>query len=214
MTEGGGAGDGRAQRLVTGVLAELLRSSEREGFVLSGAGPEVAVLKRWLDQADLPFLVPEPEAVSAARSLQDSCASSPDPDAQISFLAGHALATARGFIHAGPHNKTQLLLDPNRPPYSVFPLGDVFASEIGAWVGEASLPASLKGSDPRVVQAVDQALDRFYNVDRSKPEPAFGLDPTTEGDLLAGWREVRKGWHSRPLIPKLGTATLGLDLDP
>jgi len=59
----------RAFRIVTGVLKEALRASGRSGVVVSGGGPEEAILLGWLDQAGIPRRVPSDAAVDAARMI-------------------------------------------------------------------------------------------------------------------------------------------------
>jgi hypothetical protein len=59
----------RAFRIVTGVLKEALRASGRSGVVVSGGGPEEAILLGWLDQAGIPRRVPSDDGVDAARMI-------------------------------------------------------------------------------------------------------------------------------------------------
>ncbi|MFH1765257.1 MAG: hypothetical protein ABIF09_13800 [Gemmatimonadota bacterium] len=44
--------------------------------------------------------------------------------------------------------------------------------------------------------------------------PLLGEEFRAVDGALGALAEARRGWHPRPLIPKLGRATPGLDLDP
>ena len=62
----------RPYKIITGVVREALRSSGRSGVVLSGGGPEQALLEEWFAKAEIPYLTPERSALGQARGLLNS----------------------------------------------------------------------------------------------------------------------------------------------
>lgn len=85
----------RPYTIITGVVREALRASGRKGVVLSGGGPEEALLEEWMARGDLPCLTPGAAARGQARgllvSLQREAGTAPN-EALASDLAGSARA--------------------------------------------------------------------------------------------------------------------------
>jgi hypothetical protein len=113
----------------------------------------------------------------------------------------------------GTATKTQLLLD-YRPAYpSILPLGDLYASQILELAGGCTLPAGLVGMAAEEIYAVDSALRAYFEDGRSADEAFRELEPGRAQRIRHMLQESSRAWHPVPLIPKLGNATLGLDLD-
>ena len=226
----------RPFQLVTGVVREALRASSRPMAVVAGDGPEEKLLARWLRRAQIPYETPPPELVDKAEELllgQRKAWEGQSPKGDhgnvrgavnpvlmggestgASALAGFALARACGGLLLGAENKTCLLLSQVDGGEPCFPLGDLYASDILDLVGDATLPDILVAKTPDTIRAVDKALEAYYG-ERLGEEVAFRhLKAEVRGSVLTALSVARWRWHSRPLIPKLGKATLGLDLDP
>lgn len=205
----------RYRKIILGVVREALRATAREAVVVSGSGPEQALLRGWLDEGGIPVHEPTASEEGLGVGLMGTDGT-PDhlfhPEA--SALAGQALAWREGFLSLGTTNKTCLLLAPRQPIQAILPLGDVFASEIWDLAGAATVPPVLEGGTLADLRRVDQAVDSYYSGGVAA-DTAFGaLPPALRDEVQKAWAFSRKGWHPRPLIPKLGKATLGLDLDP
>jgi hypothetical protein len=121
-----------------------------------------------------------------------------------------AQALAQGLLPVGTTNKTALLLEDAPLPARVLPLGDVWASDVEAWSGRATLPTVLLGSARAEVAAVEEAL-RNYLQEGMAPEAAFAplgtLGPRVRAALDAAERR-RRGL----VVPKLEPWTAGIDL--
>jgi hypothetical protein len=64
------------------------------------------------------------------------------------------------------------------------------------------------------VRAVDRALEDYYEKGHREGIAFRELGPALRSNVLDSLEKARRAWQPRPLIPKLGSATLGLDLDP
>jgi hypothetical protein len=208
----------RPYRIITGVVREALRSSGRPGVVLCGVGPEEDLLRRWLRKAQVPFVTPGTASVEGARELLDSLLRQAGGTLELatraSELAGRAHAWAEGLLLLGSSNKTCLLLSPIRTSCEVLPLGDLFASQISELTGDSTLPPCLRNISVERVRAVDKALADYYEEGYGEDRAFRDLESDLRRTVLSALTQARRGWHPRPLVPKLGRATLGLDLDP
>lgn len=201
--------------IITAVVRVALRSSGRSGVVVAGGGPEQTLLGEWLRKAGIPFVTPGEPALEQAQALLGSVRiGDPEMAAESSGLAGWGLAWAEKLLLLGTSNKTCLLLSPTKPVQSVLPLGDIFATQVAELAGAATLPPCLRGVPPEEIRAVDEALGAYYEGGFGEDTAFDGLDLHLRDAVLSALAEARRGWHPRPLIPKLGRATLGLDLDP
>lgn len=213
----------RPYSVVSGVLREALRASGKGGVVVFGTGPETALLEEWMGKAGIDVIRPSDAALLGGASLLSACAGSEDTPRSpgsggditqdAAALAGRSLASVRGLLLLGPANKTELLLSPRGLVPDLLPLGDIFASQILDLTGDCTLPPALKGCSPKEVAAVDEALEAYYGGRLAQVEAFGGLKKDLRTRVSAGMREAQKGWRPLPLIPKLGVATLGLDLD-
>jgi hypothetical protein len=211
--------------IVVGVIREALRYSNRDSVIIAGGGPEAALLERWLEAAGIPFELPTQEFLEKttewlheAGEAQPSLGKGPSRrhlDQEASELAAQALAFAHHeeSLLLGTANKTHLLLGygPAHPP--ILPLGDLYASQILELAGGCTLPAPLTGMATEEISAVDSALRAYFEDGRSANEAFRGLEPGRARQIRQMLQESSRLWHPLPLIPKLGEATLGLDLD-
>lgn len=227
----------RPRTIIVEVIREALRSTGHQGVALSGGGPEQALLEEWLGAAGIPCLSPSEAALTQATQLLDAVTGSPagtpssakgreGPSRSGSereeiprpaggpALAGLAQALAGDLLLAGTANKTQLLLSPSRLIQPVFPLGDLHASEIRLLAGRCTLPSCLHGRTELDVEAVDRALVAYYEEGAGEGDAFGDLDSGLRETVLKALAAARRRWQVTPLIPKLRSATLGLDLDP
>ena len=101
-------------------------------------------------------------------------------------------------------NKTELLLGQRRPRADLFPLGDLYASELADFAGGYELSEEIEGLAASFggIVALDGALRAFFDERR---EPAAAL--------LRPWLERGRFGRQQPgIVPKLGARTLGIDL--
>lgn len=220
----------RPRTIITGVLREALRATGRSGIILSGGGPEGKLLEGWLADAEIPCRLPDPFTLGKVRELLDSMpgrararvevetpatdGEDPGPSAEAAWLSGWVLARDGDLLLAGTANKTVLLLSSLRPIQPLLPLGDLYASEITDLAGACTRPACLRGKSLDELRAVDRALEAYYGEGFGAEEAFGGLKPDLRAAVVAALVETRARWHPGMLIPKLGNATLGLDLDP
>jgi hypothetical protein len=211
--------------IIVGVLREALRYSGQTSVIIAGGGPEGDLLERWLEAAGIPFELPRQELLAKTTEWLDEAGEGipplveglqgRDPKEEAPHLAARALAIAHPGepLLLGTANKTRLLLDyrPAHPP--ILPLGDLYASQILELAGGCTLPPPLMGMAAGEISAVDSALRAYFENGRSADEAFRGLGPDRGRQIREMLLESARLWHSLPLIPKLGEATLGLDLD-
>ncbi len=233
---------GRVPAIVTGVLRDALRTSGRAGFAIPGPLPEDALVKSWLLEGEIPWASPSLSALGQARDLLTSrpgSSSSPAPPAPLSEpgpsratpghgslgpaqdemeessweIAGLALAASRNLLLLDSTNKTCLLLSPRRPVAPVLPLGDVYASEVLDLWGDCTRPAFLKGEPEATLRAVDAALSDYFEGGLHRNEAFRRLPDAIREGIERGLDAARRYGRFLPRVPKLGYATLGVDLD-
>jgi hypothetical protein len=117
-----------------------------------------------------------------------------------------------GALLANASNKTALLLGGPLPPEPFFPLGDLYATEVGELAGGWSAPPMVEELAERCggVERLDAALREYF--DRRNPE---GLQMLREDAARMFSSALGQGQASRVfgiLVPKLGSRTLGVDL--
>ena len=221
----------RPFRVVCGVIQEALRSSGREGVVLAGGGPESQLLEAWLSRAAIPFVLPPPGLLERANALWAEGLGGPPPlpgtegrsdpawewegekGWVVSGLAGRALAAVTRRLLMGTESKSLLLLGhhPTQAPF--LPLGDLYASEIEELAGDCTLPVAVRLPGPVPPTAVDRALRAHFEYDTPWEDATSHLPAPVEKAVTRGLARARFSWRPTPLIPKLGGATLGIDLD-
>jgi hypothetical protein len=206
--------DSRPFRIVTGVVRELLRSTGKVGIALAGKGPEATLLAGWMSRAGLRLDAPPKEAVRRAQALLGGV----DVEAGTALewarcVAALAIAVRDDLLLANPANKTLLVLAPDPPLEPLLPMGDLYAHEIRALVGDCTVPACLLGSSDETLAQVDSGLKDYLERHAPFGEAFEGVDPSLAEAIREALRRSRRNWYSRPLIPKLADATLGMDLD-
>lgn len=197
------------QSVVCDVLSEAVRSAGAAGVV---------VLDDWTEEGELTYewLV---GALGETRIWRGATVASNVQgtglgrvDAQM--LGAWHLATERSALIAHPASKTALLLGGALPRADVFPLGDLYASQVAELAGGAALSdevASLAGRAGGIA-LLDAALGRLVDGRMPAAEALAPLDHDVGHELL---RLYERGRYSRlrpRLVPKLGARTLGTDL--
>ena len=195
------------QSVVAGVVCEAVRVTRAGGIViLDDWTPEGELAYEWL----VPALGEESvwRGAALASNVQDSVGR---VDAQL--LGAFRMARERGALIAHPASKTALLLGGTLPRADVFPLGDVYASQVLQLAGGWSVPAELEGVVGAAgIGSLDAALMRLVD-GRMPADAAFqGLDRHIADTVLELYTRGRH-FRLRPrVVPKLGARTLGVDL--
>lgn len=151
-------------------------------------------------------------AVPGAAAPPDA---SPPPlldDAPAGVLAGWALAWARNLLPVGTETKTLLVLGECRSGAPILPLGDLYASEAALFAGGCTPPGMLGRADLPFLSRLDRALQALLEEGAPWKEASAALPARLRPVLWAAVQPGGKVWNPRILIPKLGSATLGVDL--
>jgi hypothetical protein len=216
MTGARNAADGRhAERRATSLRA-IVGDVVRQAVADAGA-PGVIILEDRTPEGELACQWLEGALGTASLWRGASLASNlhgtdVDPaDAQL--LGAWRLARQEGALIAHPASKTTLLLGGALPRVDVFPLGDLYASQVVQLAGGWSAPADLEAIVAAVgVEAVDGALGRLVDGRMSAAEAFRGVDSHI-GEEIARLYARGRHFRLRPrLVPKLGARTLGVDL--
>ncbi|HSJ31165.1 MAG TPA: hypothetical protein VK933_07010 [Longimicrobiales bacterium] len=193
--------------IVGDVVAEAVRAAAAGGVV---------VLDDWTPEGELAYewLV---AAVGEARIWRGATVASnvqgvTGADAQV--LGAWRFVHEHSGLIAHPCSKTALLLGGRPPQADLFPLGDLYASQVARLAGGWSVPEDLRGLVARAggIEVLDAALARL--VDGREPAAAAldSLDGDIAGEVLRLYERGRY-YRLRPrLVPKLGARTLGVDL--
>jgi hypothetical protein len=109
-------------------------------------------------------------------------------------------------------NKTELLLAGADQRADLYPLGDLYLSELAGFAevepGEVvAALATLAGGVAELDAALRSLLD-----ERRDADTAFGLAPQLREPVLARLRATRFRRAHLGLVPKLGARTIGIDL--
>jgi len=195
MTDDRGRRD-RIGRVITGVIKQAVADARADGVLLLAAErPESPLARAWCEAA-----VGKAWVISGAGS-----------DAlTVPVTVTHA---GQRLLVAHPASKTTLLLMPV-PAAGVYPLGDLYGSELLALAGEWQPPDSVRELAALAggAEALDGALRRWAEERRPLPE-ALGVlsQPAADGVRLAldANRYARSSAH---LVPKLTSRTVGIDL--
>jgi hypothetical protein len=193
------------RRIVGGVVAQAVADAAAGG---------VLVLEDWTPEGELVYewLVAElgEERVWRAASLASNVHGL---DADANLIEAWRAARSRSALLAHPATKTALLLGGAWPRADLFPLGDLYASQVSelaeGWTVPADLAELVAGSG---VVALDGALARLVD-GREAPDRALaGLDGGAADQLIRLYERGRY-FRLRPrLVPKLGARTAGVDL--
>ena len=203
----GRAGRGAAIRTVVGgVIAEAMRMAGAGGVVvLDDWTPEGELAYEWLVES-----LGEPRVWRGA-ALASNVHGKDRADSQM--LAAWHFATDRAGLIANPATKTALLLGGPLPRADLFPLGDLYASQVVQLAGGWSVPGELEAVLHRIggVDVLDAALERLVDGRESPSAALAALGPDADEIL----RLYERGRHHRlrpVLVPKLGARTIGVDL--
>lgn len=193
--------------IVSDVIAEAVRSAGAGGIV---------ILDDWTPEGELSYewLV---AALGEARvwrgaSLASNVQGVEAADAQQ--IAALRFARERDGLIAHPASKTALLLGGALPRADVFPLGDLYATQVAELADGWSVPDALATVVRLVggIDVLDAVLARMVE-GREPPRTALaGLGADDADEVVRMYERGR--WHRlRPrLVPKLGARTLGVDL--
>lgn len=201
--------DGRGaaiRSVVGGVIAEALR--------MAGAGG-VVVLDDWTPEGELAYewLV---ETLGEARVWRGAALASNvhgKDRADTQMLAAWHFATDRAGLIAHPATKTALLLGGPLPRADLFPLGDLYASQVAQLAGGWSVPGELEPVLRRIggVDVLDGALVRLIDGRETRSAALAALGQAA--DEILRLYERGRFYRLRPgLVPKLGARTIGVDL--
>ncbi|HEX6307932.1 MAG TPA: hypothetical protein VFZ69_07080 [Longimicrobiales bacterium] len=197
----------RVRGVICAVVAEAVDAAEAAGVV---------VLEDWTPEGELVYewLV---DALGEARVWRGASVASnvhgTDP-AEAQVLAALRIAHERGGLIAHPAPKTTLLLGGAMPRADLFPLGDLYASQVVALAGGWSVPERLAPVIRRAggIEAVDAALGRMLE---GREPITSALAPLGEEPAREIARLYQHGRYFRlypRLVPKLSARTLGVDL--
>lgn len=197
------------QSVVCDVLVEAVRSAGAGGIV---------VLDDWTDEGELTYewLL---GAIGDARIWRGAALASNVQGANVDrahaqMLGGWRLARERSVLLAHPASKTALLLGGALPRADVFPLGDLYASQVVELAGGVSIPDEVTALARRAggLELLDAALCRLVDGRMPAAEALDVLERDIAQELL---RLYERGRYSRlrpRLVPKLSARTLGTDL--
>ena len=159
----GSGGRGAAIRTVVGgVIAEAMRMAGAGGVVvLDDWTPEGELAYEWLVES-----LGEPRVWRGA-ALASNVHGKDRADSQM--LAAWHFATDRAGLIAHPATKTALLLGGPLPRADLFPLGDLYASQVARLAGSWSVPDELEPIVRRIggVGVLDAALGRMVDARES-----------------------------------------------
>jgi hypothetical protein len=184
----------RVGRVVAAVCSAAVAESGASGIVLLEPDSAEAVLIRgWFTQWDAGLRVWRADT-DAGNVVQSG-----DP--------------ALG-LTAHPANKTALLLAGRLPRADLFPVGDLWASQVAELADGWTLPPDLRrlAESAGGVGALDRALIRLVE-ERNEAAAAVSDIPAAVAAELLRRYEAGRYWRQRPRVtPKLTGRTLGIDL--
>ena len=193
--------------IVGDVVAEAVRAAGADGVV---------VLDDWTPEGELSYewLV---AAIGEARIWRGATVASnvqevTGADAQV--LGAWRFAREQRGLIAHPCSKTALLLGGRPPQADLFPLGDLYASQVARLAGGWSAPEDLRGLAARAggIDVLDAALARLIDAREPAASALDSLAGDIAGEVLELYQQGRY-YRLRPrLVPKLGARTLGVDL--
>ncbi len=131
----------------------------------------------------------------------------------IARWCGVQFATAPGALLVSAQNKTDLLLAGPTARADLYPLGDLYASQVAGFCGDCELTdatvrlVAAAGS----VEQLDQAL-RWLLDERRDEATAFAALPELRATVLDQMQQTRFRRAHTGIIPKLGARTIGIDL--
>lgn len=205
----------RVGEMVLAVARQLLLDRGAARLVLLDDGsPEVELAFQMLSPLGEACLIrvstSPPQVESVLHSLGVMNMSGRGSAEEVTRLACRLVPDS---ISACAANKTALLLGGELPPEPFLPLGDLYASEVESLCGAWSAPAAVRemARDAGGIQPLDAALRARFD---ARDPGAFQQLPEHLRDRIAAVVSAGAAARSHPrLVPKLGSRTLGVDLN-
>jgi hypothetical protein len=199
----------RTARVIRDVIAAAVHDAGARGVV---------VLEDWTPEGELVYewLVAELgearvwRAASLASNVQHRGADAAD----VQRLAAWRMAREQAALIAHPANKTVLLLGGRVPWADVFPLGDLWASQVEALTRRWSAPEAVEtlAAAGGGLAALDAALARMIDGREHASDALASLSAPAAQQLVTLYERGRFFRLRARLVPKLGARTLGIDL--
>lgn len=207
MSTAGAARAPAIRAVVCAVTAAAVRAAHAGGVVLmEDSTPEGELVHGWLvDELGT-------DRVWRVTSLASNVHGAEPAEAQI--VAVRRAEREQQALVAHPATKTALLLGGPIPRADLFPLGDLYASQVAQLATGCTLPPAVMSLAERSggVRRLDAALIRLIEGRESLSAATEGLEPDTAEELTELYERGRF-YRLRPrLIPKLSARTLGVDL--
>lgn len=195
--------------IICDVIVEAVRSARAGGVViLDDWTPEGELVHDWLVEA-----LGRPRVWRAGALASNVHGDGPDrSDAELP--GAWRCAREQSALIAHPASKTALLLGGAPPRADLFPLGDVYASQVERLAGSCRLPDDVAqlARTAGGIGTIDAALVRLVDARSPAADALSDLDAGIAGELLRLYERGRY-FRLRPrLVPKLSARTLGIDL--
>jgi hypothetical protein len=125
---------------------------------------------------------------------------------------GISLAGSEPALRVSPANKTELLLSDAVEAADLYPLGDLYASELTPWGGFVPDPdIEALAREAGGIDRMDAALRRLLD-ERRPADAAFADLPHIRDAVMTRLQKTRFRRAHAGLVPKLGARTIGIDL--
>jgi hypothetical protein len=140
-----------------------------------------------------------------------------EPESAASRLierwCGTTFSAAGSALGVSALNKTELLLAGVREHADLYPLGDLYASELAAFTAEAAVsgPVAELAAAAGGLAQLDAGLRRLLD-ERRTADAAFAGMVHVREMVLTRLHATRFGRTRAGIIPKLGARTIGIDL--
>ena len=202
----------RAERLAS-IVRAVVAMAVREAGARS-----VVVLDDWTPEGELVYewLIAElgEERIWRAASLASNVQHGGADAADAQRLAAWRMAREQAALIAHPANKTVLLLGGRLPWADLYPLGDLWASQMESlarrWSGPAEVEAVADAAGG--LAALDAALARMIDARVHTADALASLPAAAAQQLVTLYERGRYFRLRARLVPKLGARTLGIDL--
>jgi hypothetical protein len=197
-----------AKAIIGGVVRAAVHDAGANGIVLlASETPDGTLAHEWL----------------AAALGRDAVVASPPPGREAAGMidaeeygraAARIVARRQRMLLAHPACKTVLLLSESAPPERLVPFGDVYATQLVEWAGEATLSddvrelADLAGG----VGPLDTALRDWLEGRNALRRALEVLPDSARAAVLERLRRNRGPRRWPRCVPKLGTRTLWIDV--
>jgi hypothetical protein len=195
--------------IVGDVIGEAVRVSGAAGVaVLDDWTPEGELAYEWLVAA-----LGETRVWRGASLASNVQGGTPDR-AGAQMLGVWRFARDRHGLIAHPSSKTALLLGGPLPYADLFPLGDLYASQVARLAGGWSVPDELAGvvSGAGGLDLLDAALARLIEAREPAATALAGLTGDSAAEVMRLYERGRYHRLRPRLVPKLSARTLGVDL--